>query len=139
MQGGDLTKGGTLCSTRYMRCFSCGRTTGKNPHRAVTSDLAQIVYVGSECYKLIGDAGYQPPLGGPRLYRAKFNASGEVVEVIGEKEKGETRPSSQERCPKCGGRGYHLQNFADNFFTTCARCLGSGSIRKAIYTPEANA
>ena len=65
------------------RCFACDRKLGKNPHVAVTVDLAQTVYVGSECYKQIGENGWQPPKGGPRLYRAKFNPSGKVVEVIG--------------------------------------------------------
>lgn len=35
---------------------------------------AQIVFVGSECFKIIekaGEAGYQPPKGGPKLYEVK--------------------------------------------------------------------
>ena len=55
---------------RYKRCFACGRKTGKNPRVADTHE-DQSVFVGSECYKLIraaGDEGYQPPLGGPRLW-----------------------------------------------------------------------
>ena len=52
------------------RCFACDRKLGVNPYPADTRD-SQWVYVGSECYKLIkqaGAEGYQPPLGGPRLY-----------------------------------------------------------------------
>lgn len=51
-------------------CFACDRKLGKNPHLADTRD-DQTVLVGSECYKLIkkaGEKGYQPPLGGPRLW-----------------------------------------------------------------------
>ena len=52
-----------------IRCYACGRLT-TSPECADTKDC-QWVYVGRECYKLIksaGDYGYQPPLGGPRLY-----------------------------------------------------------------------
>lgn len=52
------------------RCFACDKKLGRTPHRADTRD-AQTVLVGSECYKLIveaGEAGYQPPKGGPRLW-----------------------------------------------------------------------
>lgn len=54
------------------RCFACGRQLSKvtAPQKADTRD-AQIVLVGSDCFKHIsaaGDAGWQPPKGGPRLY-----------------------------------------------------------------------
>jgi hypothetical protein len=52
------------------RCFACNRKLGKHPQLADTRD-AQLVHVGRECIKKIiaaGEAGYQPPLGGPRLY-----------------------------------------------------------------------
>lgn len=52
------------------RCFACGRTLGAKPMLVDTRD-GQTVYVGRECAKLVvaaGDAGYQPPKGGPRLY-----------------------------------------------------------------------
>jgi len=52
------------------RCFACGRKLGRSYALVDTRD-DQLVYVGSECFKLVmqaGDAGYQPPLGGPRLY-----------------------------------------------------------------------
>ena len=51
-------------------CFACGKRLSDNPYLADTRD-DQIVYIGSECYKRVriaGEAGYQPPLGGPRLY-----------------------------------------------------------------------
>lgn len=52
------------------KCYACGKRLGKYPHVADTLE-DQIVYVGSECYKLILQSdiiGYQPPKGGPRLY-----------------------------------------------------------------------
>ncbi len=52
------------------KCFACDRRLGKSPKLVDTRD-SQTVYVGSECFKLIakaGETGYQPPLGGPRLY-----------------------------------------------------------------------
>jgi hypothetical protein len=66
-----------------VKCFACGRKVGKNPHIAVTSDVAQTVAVGNECYKKIGPDGWQPPLGGPKLYRGVFASDGRLVEVIG--------------------------------------------------------
>ena len=53
-----------------MKCFACDKPLGFNPAVADTRD-DQYVNVGSECYKLIkqaGEVGYQPPLGGPKLY-----------------------------------------------------------------------
>lgn len=52
------------------RCFACDRRLGRNPALIDTRD-GQTAFVGSECFKLIraaGDAGWQPPKGGPRLY-----------------------------------------------------------------------
>jgi len=52
------------------KCFACDRSLPKHRKLVDTRD-AQTVYVGPECYKKIvqaGAAGYQPPLGGPRLY-----------------------------------------------------------------------
>mgnify|MGYP001607889396 CR=1 FL=1 len=52
------------------KCFACDRKLGRNPILADTRD-GQTVFVGSECWKLIkasGEAGYQPSLGGPKLY-----------------------------------------------------------------------
>lgn len=63
-------------------CFACGRKLGKNPHLVACID-EQIVHVGSECFKLIGPTGWQPPKGGPRLFRIKVAPDGTVLEVIG--------------------------------------------------------
>jgi hypothetical protein len=52
------------------RCFACNKKLGTNPALVDTRD-SQVVYVGSECFKRIkasGEAGYQPPNIGPRLY-----------------------------------------------------------------------
>jgi len=52
------------------KCFACDRKLGRSYALVDTRD-DQLVYVGSECVKLItaaGDKGYQPPKGGPRLY-----------------------------------------------------------------------
>lgn len=60
-------------SVNAERCFACGRPLGRNPRMADTRD-EQMVYVGCECWKLIraaGEAGYQPPRGGPRLFVPK--------------------------------------------------------------------
>jgi hypothetical protein len=55
-----------------MICFACDRPIiGKVKHKAITSDGAQIVPIGSECFKEIvqgGILGWQPPKGGPRLF-----------------------------------------------------------------------
>jgi hypothetical protein len=51
-------------------CFACGRVLGKKPAMVDTLE-DQTVFVGSECFKYIkaaGNAGWRPPLGGPRLY-----------------------------------------------------------------------
>ena len=53
------------------RCFACNRPLSPFPKMAVTRD-GQHVYVGENCHKLIikaGAEGYQPPLGGPKLYQ----------------------------------------------------------------------
>lgn len=52
-------------------CFACGRQI-KNRHYIVDTRDSQTSFVGPECFKLIvaaGNDGYQPPRGGPRLYR----------------------------------------------------------------------
>jgi hypothetical protein len=82
------------------KCFACDRPLGKNPHRAVTEDGAQIVFVGGECWKLIGPNGYQPPKGGPRLFRGKFSPSGELLEMLtGENMAGKTK-QTKAQAPK---------------------------------------
>ena len=53
------------------KCFACGKVI----HRAVplladTRD-DQVTFVGADCWRKVkeaGEAGYQPPRGGPRLY-----------------------------------------------------------------------
>ena len=40
------------------RCFICNRKLGKNPRRADTHE-DQWVFIGSECYQLIRDAGVE--------------------------------------------------------------------------------
>lgn len=55
------------------RCFACDRKLGKNAKLVDTRD-AQTTLVGRECHKHVsaaGEAGWQPPKGGPRLYLLK--------------------------------------------------------------------
>lgn len=52
------------------RCFACNKPLKKFQYYCETSD-GQGVYVGRDCWvkaKKSGSIGYQPPLGGPRLY-----------------------------------------------------------------------
>lgn len=56
--------------TTKHRCFACGKPLGRSLWLAATRN-GQTVYVGSDCAKRIraaGESGYQPPLGGSRLY-----------------------------------------------------------------------
>lgn len=57
------------------RCFACGRLIGARQEAdLVDTRDSQLVYVGRECLKKIqaaGDEGYQPPLGGPKLFLIK--------------------------------------------------------------------
>jgi hypothetical protein len=53
------------------RCFACGRVIHSRPTRRADTRDGQVVFVGPECARRIddaGDVGYQPPLGGPRLW-----------------------------------------------------------------------
>ncbi len=55
--------------TSQDKCFACGRQL--NTCCLVDTRDGQEVFVGKECYRKImaaGDAGYQPPQGGPKLY-----------------------------------------------------------------------
>lgn len=55
------------------KCFACGRKLGKTPLLVDTRD-GQTVFVGRECAKLVlamGEQGYRPPRGGPKLYPMK--------------------------------------------------------------------
>ena len=72
---GDLSVT-VLASSKYPvpdpgeRCFACGRPLGRSPALVDTRD-GQRVFVGRSCARLIekaGDAGYDPPKGGPTLY-----------------------------------------------------------------------
>lgn len=65
-----------------LRCFACDRKLGKNPNVVICED-EQSVFIGSECYKQIGQTGWKPPKGGPRLYRGRFAPDGTLLEVIG--------------------------------------------------------
>lgn len=61
--------------TDTTKCFACDKIlTGARQYvRAETSD-GQRVLVGRECFRKIkdaGDQGYQPPLGGPKLFPLK--------------------------------------------------------------------
>jgi len=73
------------------KCYACNRAFRKNSHgnvpyhpEALTSD-GQRQGVGYDCYKKIAEAGadgYQPPLGGPRLY-AEYHAPEAVLLAAG--------------------------------------------------------
>jgi hypothetical protein len=55
---------------QMVKCFACDKKLGLNPKLVQSAVDEQTMYVGSDCYKRIlaaGEAGYQPPLGGPRL------------------------------------------------------------------------
>ena len=52
------------------KCFACNKKLSPNPYLVDTKDN-QHVFVGSDCFRKIkksGELGYQPPLGGPRLF-----------------------------------------------------------------------
>ena len=52
------------------KCFCCDRKLGKFPKLVDTRD-GQIVYIGKRCWQSVqeaGSQGYQPALGGPKLY-----------------------------------------------------------------------
>jgi hypothetical protein len=53
------------------RCYACNKPLKKASPRIVLTSDGQPVYVGPDCGRKIdmaGSDGYQPPLGGPRLY-----------------------------------------------------------------------
>lgn len=57
--------------TARERCFACGRLIRRREPLRVDTRDDQTVFVGSDCYRMVmdaGEAGYQPPLGGPRLF-----------------------------------------------------------------------
>ena len=52
-------------------CFACGRAITRFPPAIVDTRDDQTVYVGPECFQKVkqaGAEGYQPPMGGPRLW-----------------------------------------------------------------------
>lgn len=60
--------------TRREPCYACGRPL-RGRGRLVGCKDDQAVYVGSDCFRMIrnaGTEGYQPPRGGPRLYLLEF-------------------------------------------------------------------
>lgn len=73
------------------KCFACDRRFRRNSFglivfhsEAITLD-GQRVYVGCDCYQKIvqaGADGYQPPLGGPRLW-SQFHAPTEALAAAG--------------------------------------------------------
>ena len=70
--------------SQFGRCYACDKSLGRNPALADTRDN-QIVFVGTECSKQIqraGNAGWQPPKGGPRLYPIRSNATGDEIDAM---------------------------------------------------------
>lgn len=52
-------------------CFACGRPMRGKSYPAQVEREDTVVHVGPDCashIKAAGNAGYQPPLGGPRLF-----------------------------------------------------------------------
>lgn len=79
------------------RCFACAKPL-KNAEIADTRD-GQIVFVGSDCFQKIrasGQDGYQPPLGGPRLWMQRVTRT---CAQCGYESTFE-RPDGD--CPRCG-------------------------------------
>jgi hypothetical protein len=62
------------------KCYACDRAMKGGRHVVYTADDGgQRQFVGPDCYMHVqaaGPAGYQPPLGGPRLYAAPPAADG---------------------------------------------------------------
>lgn len=59
------------CGLRQLRCFACNKPVRTSAVRLADTRDDQIVEVGPDCFKRIhraGQGGYQPRLGGPRLY-----------------------------------------------------------------------
>lgn len=69
------------------KCYACARPFGGRRHDypwVLTID-GQRQFVGNDCFKKVakaGAAGYQPPLGGPRLF-AEPSAPAEVLAAAG--------------------------------------------------------
>ena len=59
------------CGLSQVKCFACDKPVRSSAIREADTRDAQIVQVGPDCFKRIqraGQGGYQPRLGGPRLY-----------------------------------------------------------------------
>lgn len=53
------------------KCFSCDAVLSSESDQMVETEGGQPVVVGRECFKKVvqaGKGGYQPPLGGSKLY-----------------------------------------------------------------------
>lgn len=62
------------------KCFACGKALELIRLRVDTRD-DQIVFVGPDCFRKVqsaGESGYQPPLGGPRLWMLEELATADV-------------------------------------------------------------
>lgn len=59
-------------SSQDAKCYACDKTFRKTGRRVLVDTRdGQHVFVGTDCFAKVciaGDAGYQPPKGGPRLY-----------------------------------------------------------------------
>jgi hypothetical protein len=70
------------------RCFACARPLSDRRTdfpTVLTEDGAQRVFVGNDCFAKVLEArgdGYQPPLGGPRLF-ADIHAPDAVLAAAG--------------------------------------------------------
>ncbi len=68
-----------------IRCFACDKKL-KSTLLVVTTRDGQSVYVGPECFRHIcggREEGYQPPLGGSRLYQMSKEAFSKRCEFFG--------------------------------------------------------
>ncbi len=54
-----------------IKCFACDRVLKNETHRIIETVDGDFFYLGPDCYRKIvaaGEAGWQAPKGGPRLY-----------------------------------------------------------------------
>jgi len=69
----NLQKYKHMIKARQEKCYACDKPIG-NIATEVDTRNSQKIYVGSDCFKKIkqaGDKGWQPPKGGPKLYLIK--------------------------------------------------------------------
>src|SRR5262245_3042190 len=94
-QNVDVDSGSALCHDSRMsdtRCYVCDRPVRRNGFGVVGVGKKTVLtvdgerqFVGPDCYRRIVDAGpsgYQPPLGGPRLYD-EYSAPPETLAAAG--------------------------------------------------------